>query len=112
MTTTALWDEITTNPLQTSRVFGQQQIVISRERFEEFHEYFKPQFALFSPYENYRSSDWYRHIHAIKHNDTVQLHIDHYNPTVSFWLNIPHGFADVLPYLLWCAVHRKKPFKI
>jgi hypothetical protein len=110
MTTNQLWQELQTHKTGEERVFGRPYVYISHETFRDFQQYFITQFALFSKVENYRYGGWWRHIHAVVYKDKVCVHIDHCNPNVSFWLNIPHGFFDVLPYLVWCAVKRKKPF--
>ena len=112
MTTDELWRELKDHSVATKHVFGRPHILLPEEEFTRFEHCFAPQLAFFSRYENLRSSEWWRHVHAVKYGKLVDVHIDHCNPNVSFWLNIPHGIIDVLPYLVWCLLTRHRPFRL
>ncbi len=110
MKTDELWAVLTKHEVSRSSFFGRPLLIIHEKDFEQFKDYFLPQFALLNSYENYRSSGWWRHIHAIKRSDGVQIHVDHGNPNSHVFLNIPHGFLDVIPYFLWCLLTWQKPY--
>ena len=109
MSTEELWLHLQQLERKQVLIFGKSYISISHDDFRQFEHCFKPQFALLNSHKNYRSNEWYWHVHAIVRPTDVQVHIDRGNPNKHILLNIPHGLFDVLPYFTWCLVTWNKP---
>lgn len=78
-----IWQDLLDIGPVSSEKFGKPAVCITEADFKEFELLFSRQLALFSSYENLRAGGWLRHLHAVRHDGLVYIHIDHFNPNIN-----------------------------
>lgn len=88
-----------------------RHVVLHESDFEKIKDWFQPTTTVFHWWRpTWRSQSRLRHWHAVKFDEFVELHCDFGNLNTSYLLGIPHFFADVLGYTLWCLLRHGKPY--
>lgn len=104
------WDFIVRQ--QTASVWELRDFfAIRKSDFQQVRQSFDRSKGFVTFGRHYRTRECWLHIHAVDCGDFVMCHRDFGNPDRSIWLVIPHFFFDVLPYLVYCLITLKKPFK-
>jgi len=88
-----------------------RHIVIHKDDFEKIKHRFKPTKTVFHWWRpTWRSTDRFRHWHAVKFDEFVELHCDFGNFNRHYVLGFAHLFIDVIAYMSWCLLRHGKPW--
>jgi hypothetical protein len=98
--------------IERSHFFGRALCVVTFEDFIEYKQYFKESTNILNLKENFRTDNYFKHIHAVKTNDYIEFHYDYGNPDKHFLLVLVHGVIDVIPYFLHSFYSGRKPYAI
>lgn len=108
-----MFDKLSRKAIARSHFFWHDLIVIKKENFKPFQKYFKSSFNLFNSFPNFRTTQHFRHIHAIEHPNCYELHMDNgnidTNPVLGY---ITHGIIDFIPYFIWHLFIWERPYSI
>lgn len=101
MTTRELWIYFWKKKVAYTKPLDRYFIWVKPEDFLTVKNLFKPEYNIFHPKNSYRSSAFFRHIHAVDEGNLICIHHDHGNWTKFYPLIIIHFLIDVLPYFVF-----------
>jgi hypothetical protein len=103
-----LWDVCGKNAILSVHPFDRDFIWLTIEAFESLQPYFVESRNWLHPGTNYRSTHSYKHIHAIRQNAHVHMHLDTGNGGFGWRLAVVHVYYDVIPYI-WYSLKLRTP---
>lgn len=106
-----IFKELKKKQININYFFNRELITIRFEDFKKYQKYFSKPIKIGNK-DNFRTKDKFKHIHAVKSNNLVEIHFDYGNLYQNYLLSIPHLFLDVIPYFTWHIITWKKPYKI
>ena len=88
-----------------------RHVVIHSNDFEKIKHRFQPTKTVFHWWRpTWRSTDRFRHWHAVKFDEFVELHCDFGNLNRHYLLGLVHLVVDVIGYMMWCILRHGKPY--
>lgn len=112
MKTKDIYQSLEKKAVRRSHFFGRSLVVVRKEDFNHYQDYFNESPNIFNIKKNYRTRDWLQHIHAVETGSLIEFHYDFGNVDKSIILGGVHLLLDVVPYFFWFLIRRKKPYEI
>ena len=99
-----LWDNFWSRKVAKTKILGRYLIWVHKKEFNKFRKYFKKEYNFIHPGKSFRSSSYFKHIHAVEEGNYFCIHYDLGNIMKFFPLGILHLFFDVLPSCAFCYI--------
>lgn len=85
-------------------VYAEKEFIfVKKEVFSEYKNFFTiSKYTNFlNDWVNYKTREYFKHLHAVEYKNIVQIHIDTWNMDKNFLLLIFHIIFDILPHFVY-----------